>query len=95
MEELLSRSALVQEGSDLRHCAASYAWSVGRGAASIWSLSRQGEKVLTIEVHNPTKVIRQIRGLRNRLPIAAEVAVVQKWAQEAGLQVTNGAVRGW
>jgi hypothetical protein len=95
VEEILTRTGLVDEGAALRHCAASYAWSVGRGSKSIWSMTRQNERVMTIEVHNPTKTIKQVRGTRNRLPTSGEAAVVQRWAQEAGLQVSKVSTQGW
>lgn len=95
VDELLSRTELAEEGSALRHCVASYAWSAARGSKSIWSLSCQNLKILTIEVHNPTKTIKQVRGSRNRLPTSGETAVVRRWAQEAGLQIAGRAVQGW
>jgi len=94
--ELLTYQALHDEGRQLHHCAASYAWSVGKGQKSIWSFSIGREKQVTIEVRNPTKTVVQIRGTRNRMPTASEITYIQKWASENGLILTNRAVaRGW
>jgi hypothetical protein len=94
--ELMDYQALMDEGRELSHCASSYAWSIAKGQKSLWSFSIAKEKELTIEVRNPTKTIVQVRGLRNRMPTAAEMSYVQKWATENDLIITTRAVsRGW
>lgn len=96
IEELLTYDRLREEGRDLHHCVTSYVWNIDRGATSIWSYSVDKEKLLTIELHNPTKTILQIRGLRNRMPTASEMSYVQRWAQKAGVLIAPRAVRrGW
>jgi hypothetical protein len=96
VDEILTYAGLIEEGRELNHCVSSYAYSIGRGATSIWSYSKDKAKVLTIELHNPTKTVRQIRGSRNRMPTSAEMLYVQKWAREAGVAIAPRAVRrGW
>lgn len=96
VDELLTYKGLLEEGRDLHHCISSYAHNIGRGATSIWSYSKDKMKILTIELHNPTKTIRQIRGSRNRMPTSSEMLYVQKWAREAGVMIAPRAVRrGW
>jgi hypothetical protein len=43
------------------------------------------QKKLTIELHNPTKIIRQIRGLRNRMATGREMEIVRRWADKEDL----------
>jgi len=94
--EILTYKGLLEEGRDLHHCVSSYGHNIARGATSIWSYSKDKEKLLTIELHNPTRTLRQIRGTRNRMPTSAEMLYVQKWAREAGVVIAPRAVRrGW
>jgi hypothetical protein len=94
--ELLSYQDLVDDSRELSHCASSYAWSIAKGQKSLWSFSIAKDKQLTVEVRNATKMIVQVRGLRNRMPTASEMAYIQKWATENDLIITSRAVsRGW
>ena len=72
IRELLSSDELIDEGRALRHCVSTYARSCHTGRSSIWSMEIEDEngrrKILTIEVALREKVIRQVRGRRNRLP---------------------------
>jgi len=96
IQELLTYKGLHEEGRELRHCVTSYAWNIGRGATSIWSYSMNGDKILTIELANSTKTIRQVRGYRNRMPTSGEMNYVQRWASENALLIAPSAVRrGW
>jgi len=93
--ELIAYKDLVDEGRALRHCIASYAWSIEKGQKSIWSFSVDREKTLTIEVRNSTKTVTQVRGHCNRLPTQNELAIVQRWAVKNDLVVVGGACRRW
>lgn len=96
IKEILTYKGLHEEGRELRHCVTSYAWNIGRGATSIWSYSVNNAKILTIEVYNSTKSIRQVRGYRNRMPTAGEMNYVQRWASQSGFLINPSAVRrGW
>jgi len=90
--EILTYKRLHEEGKALRHCVTSYAWNIGRRSLSIWSYAVDKEKTLTIELHNSTKTVRQIRGDWNRLPTPAEMTWVQKWAKENGILIASRAV---
>ncbi|HEU4537313.1 MAG TPA: PcfJ domain-containing protein, partial [Polyangiaceae bacterium] len=90
VSEILSSRALAEEGRALSHCVYSYASSVERGHASIWSLSLDGPKVLTIEVRNQARQIVQVRGKFNRAATARELAIVAQWAGATGLQLDLG-----
>lgn len=93
IRELLSSNELAAEGQAQRHCVASYARSCFSGATSIWTMDLKETQVLqkkvTIEVHNSTKTIRQVRGLRNRLATGGEMEVLRRWADAEGLALSS------
>jgi hypothetical protein len=83
--ELLSSKELEEEGRALGHCVATYASSCQRRVSSIWSVRRESStgatRLLTVEVDMKRKDVVQIRGLRNRLPEANEMTIVNRWAR--------------
>ena len=46
-------------------------------------------KILTIELSPRQKLIRQVRGKRNRLPTPKEKDLLGKWAAQEGLQIAG------
>lgn len=84
IRELLSSRELIAEGRAQNHCVATYARSCFSGNTSIWTMdlqeSQARQKLLTIELHNLTKTIRQVRGLRNRIATTREMDVIHRWA---------------
>lgn len=92
VSEILFAKDLVAEGRELHHCVYSYAGGVERGQCSIWSLRRNGERAITVEVHNASQRIVQARGSCNRSPTPSEMGIVQKWADQAGLLIR---LPGW
>lgn len=90
--ELLFANALVDEGRALKHCVYSYASAIERGRCSIWSLRKDGERRITIEVHSATGRVVQARGACNRDPDEPEMGMIQRWADVAGLEVR---LPGW
>ena len=93
IRELLSSDELIDESRILRHCVSTYARSCHTGRSSIWSLEIEDEngcrKILTIEVAPREKVIRQVRGRRNRLPTPKERDLLGKWAEQEDLQLAG------
>ncbi len=91
IRELLSSKELIAEGRAQNHCVASYARSCFVGNNSIWTLDRTDSggttKMVTIELALPTQKISQIRGKRNRLPTAAEMDVIRRWANKENLVI--------
>ena len=77
IEEILSDRALSEEGKAMRHCVATYRNSCANGHRSIWSMkvgyasSGSVRRVLTIEMINNRKYIRQVRGRSNSRPLDA------------------------
>lgn len=90
LNEILTSKELHAEGSVLRHCVASYSSSILSGAVSIWSLSCNQEKVITIEVNNASNKIVQARGKFNRVTTNEEFKIISQWAQDNNLRVSLG-----
>lgn len=93
IRELLSSKELIAEGRKQCHCVATYVRSCLSGQTSIWTMDVQAtqtqQKLLTIELHHPTKSIRQVRGLRNRMATNGEMNVVRRWAHKEGLSIAS------
>jgi hypothetical protein len=93
IRELLSSQELIAEGRHMKHCVATYAHSCHNGISSIWTMDveteEESEKLLTIEVHNANKLIRQVRGKRNRFPVEKEKEVIKRWALQEGLEFAS------
>jgi hypothetical protein len=92
MTEVLSSKDLAAEGRALHHCVYSYAWSIEKGAISIWSLTCNGERAITVEVDNRMRQIRQARGRYNRMTTSFESKVLQRWATENGVTISAGRI---
>lgn len=87
---LRSEGELKAEGRALNHCVYSYATQVAAGGTSIWSLrkttpTKPNQRVLTIEVTRHLRV-EELRGKNNRWPKPEELAIVQRWARQEGLE---------
>lgn len=93
IRELLNSQELIAEGRTQNHCVATYARSCFSGNTSIWTMDLQEnagqQKRLTIELHNSSKTIRQVRGLRNRTATALEIDIISRWAFKDGLSIAN------
>lgn len=73
IQEITTAKGLIEEGKDMSHCIATYAYSCARRAVSVWSLQAQRpnalepERVMTIAV-SKDGVMTEVRGRRNALP---------------------------
>jgi hypothetical protein len=92
VEEILTSKELQKEGSTHGHCVASYGRSITSGQVSIWSMTCNGEKKITIEVRNQSKKIVQARGRFNRMYNNEEYKYMLKWSQDNGFIID---IRGW
>ena len=96
IEEILTYEDLRTEGRDLRHCVASYAWSLARGDKAIYSLQCNHERMLTIELHVQTKTIVQARGYLNKKAEPKHVDLMRRWANDEDVSVAERALmRAW
>ncbi|MFH2045414.1 MAG: PcfJ domain-containing protein [Pseudomonadota bacterium] len=93
IKELLSSKELVVEGRQQRHCVATYAHSCHNGKCSIWTMDVQTEegieKLLTIELNHPEKIIKQVRGKKNRIPTDKEIEILKRWSVKEHLDVAG------
>jgi len=87
MTEIQSSKALAAEGRQMRHCVYSYGHSIESGKTSIWSLCRDDDRMLTVEVSNTHEAIVQARGHSNRLPTKVEANYLRLWARENCLEI--------
>lgn len=69
-----------------------YAKSCYKGEISIWTMELREEtskcrKVLTILIRfKDIPTITEVSGMRNRRPTAAEIHLIEKWADQEGLK---------
>jgi len=77
--ELLSSSALREESNFLRHCVQSYDRRCAQGYCAIFSLQKDGQRVLTIECDVEHRTLIQIKGRHNREASPQEMRIVQRW----------------
>lgn len=81
IEEILTSKRLLSEGQHLHHCVFSYERSIISHGISIWSLTQNEERKITIEVHNSFNKIGQTLGNYNRPATIEEFKIINKWAQ--------------
>lgn len=85
--QIKSAKDLQKEGNAMRHCVLSYKNDCIEGKSSIWSLTLNDHKKLTIEVRGSR--IAQVRGLANRIARDDEINVVKKWARDFRFSYNN------
>jgi hypothetical protein len=88
IKELNTSVLLYNEGKTLGHCVYSYSHSCAGGRSSIWSMMKNSEKLITIEVDNRTNKIVQVRGLRNRGADEFEKSIITRWGSANNLEYT-------
>lgn len=87
IREILASQELADEGRLMHHCVYSYVNWVKDGTISVWSLRRDREPLLTVEVRNRNREIVQARGRYNRRGTAPELNKLKRWAAEASLKL--------
>lgn len=99
--ELLTGRALLEEGSEMRHCVRSYAEACTRGTSSVWSLrvrpmkETRSRRLLTIEVNHARRAIVQVRGrcnqnlgqMRGSSRMRQAGQMIRRWAREQRLSI--------
>jgi hypothetical protein len=91
VEEIRDLRALQEEGDAMDHCVFTYADQIRKRRSSIWSLKveREGqmERALTVEVWPRRRRVEEALGRENRSPNVEELAVLERWASETGLDL--------
>jgi hypothetical protein len=93
--ELISSEELQEEGKAMGHCVASYWPLCISGQASIWSLtvedgSGEADRLLTLQVSLPDRLIVQARGPNNREPDDQQRSILARWAESGGPSPSRG-----
>ena len=87
VQEILSAKDLAAEGRALGHCVYSYGYSIESGRVSIWSMTCNDSRAVTIEVNHQARSIIQVRGKFNRVENNAEFRILRKWAELNNLSI--------
>jgi hypothetical protein len=93
VREILTGTDLLAEGRAMGHCVASYGGAIAGRRVSIWSLTCNGQRRVTIEAAAGSRAIRQVRGKANRIPKPIEARIVERWAGKNGLEIGCWAMR--
>jgi hypothetical protein len=93
IRELLSSGELYQEGLAMQHCVAVYVPACARRASSIWSMRFENEarryRVMTIEVDMKRRMVCQARHRRNASPSSKARNILNRWARQEGLTISD------
>jgi hypothetical protein len=80
ISQIRNSAELRREGQMMGHCVYSYADSCRDGHTSIWSLKKDDEKLISLEIRERT--IIQARGKYNRGPTDSEMLILKRFAGE-------------
>ena len=81
--QLKSSKDLADEGNKMHHCVYSYQAVCIQGKCAIWSVTKNDERAITLEMRGNSIV--QIRGYANRLARLDELHAIKHWASENGI----------
>ena len=79
--ELVTGPDLYEEGQAMRHCAGLYAPRCAASGCAVFSLRRNGLRVLTVELEPRSRRILQARGHSNRRPTVQERDILGRWGR--------------
>lgn len=85
LRELCSARELVDEGIAMNHCVALYAERCAVGSSAVFSLSRDGARVATVELAPHVRRVAQARGKNDRLCNESERAAIDRWLATLGM----------
>ena len=93
-KELISEAELAMEGTELAHCVKTYVDRCFWEKSAIISLSRDGEKCITIEFSLEKSKVVQIAGFYNRVATDDEQRIITKWAEVVEDRIKRRKVTG-
>lgn len=73
----------------MKHCVGTYGYALAAGSSSFWSLTRNGKRMLTIEVYLAKRTLCSASGKTNRVPRPEEMAFLLQWARLNDLEVAD------
>ena len=77
--ELINGEQLFEEGMYMSHCVGSYSGRCASGASAIFSLKKNDNRMITIEVNPKSKMLVQSLGKGNRRPSPSEINIIKLW----------------
>ncbi|MEA1787266.1 PcfJ domain-containing protein [Arenibacter sp. GZD96] len=77
--ELINGKQLYEEGQYMRHCVGTYVGRCASGTSAIFSLKKNGNRVITIEISPKLRMLVQCLGKGNRRPSEEESNVIKRW----------------
>ena len=77
--ELINGKQLFEEGMYMSHCVSSYSGRCASGASAIFSLKKNNNRVITIEINPRSFVLVQSLGKSNRRPNNEEIEIIKLW----------------
>lgn len=86
--ELLTESALSQEGAVMRHCVGTYADLCKTQSHSVWSLRefKKSRWFSLVTIHLVNNIIAEVRGPFNAKPTREHREIIERWAEKEHLQ---------
>lgn len=87
--ELTNSKTLNKEAGVMQHCVASYGYECHIGDTTIFSLRKNGQRHLTIEIDPQSGTMLQAYGQYNRDPSAIEMKLIKRWRMDVVLQKTR------
>ncbi|MBA2541991.1 MAG: PcfJ domain-containing protein [Deltaproteobacteria bacterium] len=84
IRELTSDTELIDEGRAMHHCVASYAYLCAQGNAAIFSVTANGARKVTLQLHPHNRRIVQARGAANRPCDREELDQIDRWLATLG-----------
>lgn len=79
IEPLTSWLELLEEGATMRHCVGSYDIPVAKGEVFIYRMTLPERLTISLQYHNNTWVIGEVRGYCNANPSPAALERVMRW----------------
>ena len=86
--QLKTSKDLADEGNKMHHCVYSYQALCIQGKCAIWSMKKNDDRAITLEMRGNDIV--QIRGYANRLARPDETAAIRRWVSENGINLPRG-----
>lgn len=91
--QVLNMRELHEEGKELDHCVGTYHSECLNAKTAIWSMRAWDgyyeKRILTIEFNLPLRKVVQIRGKCNRCATPAEMEILNEWAKEENITISN------
>jgi len=89
IKEINSGKELLRESQTMKHCVYSYLDRCQRGKSHIFRLMEHSNSsnryLATLEIRDGTVI--QIGGKHNHQPVGNDIALIEEWAQQRGLQL--------